>query len=101
MSEIKRYEHTGSYGAQLQGSPHPKGEWVLHADHLAAVEAAVMAERAAILVYCEDRMKDISRAGMNTKSNDYLRILRAGLASMEHIADAIRARTTQPAEGSK
>lgn len=87
MSEIKRYKHD-HYGIR----EHVDGLFVTYADHLAAAEAAVMAEREA----CAQIADDLYKLGNHLIEYD------AGYNwGVEHVEQTIRARTTQPAEGSK
>lgn len=81
MSEIKRYF---TYALRPFVREDVAGRFVLHADHLAAVEAAVMAEREACAALAQKSYEtgyDYSEGGC--------------------LHDVIRARTAQPAEGSK
>ena len=111
MSEIKRYAMwSEARGYDTPGTPMRDGDWVRHADHLAAVESA-NAMRIELVTQIDnlcdlaDRYARLMHKRGDADERDYI------LGGIEHAIKATApfkyngpwqgARTTQPAEGAK
>ena len=81
MIKIPRYRMTNNFGHQ----DNENGAWVRHEDHVAALEAAVLAER----VRCLDIVENIH--GCAVGQDGYLYLMQSGeLVSRSRVETAIR-----------
>ncbi|APW37636.1 hypothetical protein RD110_10905 [Rhodoferax koreense] len=94
---IKRYDLYGAnpYTGMPDANLEPLGEWVRHTDHLAAVEAAVKAEREAIL-------KELVRRERKHGDAKYTQVTEGRMWGVKEAIELISARSqpmSQPKEG--